>query len=235
MARRRFRRNSHGQRLWATFFKLSFGLAFLAALAGAGYVAGRRDGAALLAQAVARAEASDAQLQTVSADAMALRGQLDEARARADAAESLYRAVVASDDVKAVAQAARARLDAGVDAKRLLFVLNNAEKPRKCTDVVTKRFMVKTERLESDATWVRFGDLVTVTAQGVAGNGSERLFDPSKPIRMQFTQIGGKAMELDGVLPLQYSMMAKGSEYRFNITAGERGFVDVASDRCDAK
>lgn len=234
MARRRSRRGQHGWHVGRKLFKFT---AFVAALGATGFY-GFQTGQRLTAGEVASAQ-SEVQRLTLAESAARdtvdrLQAELDEQKKRADDLAARYAEVAPSEEMKELTAALRTRLDAGLDAKRLAFVIANAEKPKRCGGEATKRFMVKTAKFDGASTWVRFADLITVSADGVgSGEGAEQAFDPDKPVTVHFTAIGGKDSQVSGKLPLQHSMVVKGGEYRFTIAPGAKGFVEVTGDRCD--
>ncbi|MCR6629260.1 MAG: hypothetical protein NVV74_03950 [Magnetospirillum sp.] len=234
MARRRSRRGQQGWHIWRKLFKFLT----LAALIGATGFYGFQVGQKLAAEQISTAQSEIARLSEAEAThkdkAAKLEAERDEQKARADDLAVRYAQVAPSEEMKDLTAALRAKLDGGLDAKRLAFVIANAERPKHCGGETTKRFMVKTARFDGASTWVRFSDLITVSADGVgAGDGSEQAFDPEKPVTVHFTPIGGKEVQVAGKLPLQHAMVVKGGEYRFTIAPGAKGFVEVTGDRCD--
>lgn len=234
MARRRNRRGQQSWHIWFKLFKLALLLAGVGATGFYGYEVGQRlalEEVAALRHDIEGLTAAEAERR---AEAASLQSELEATRKRADEFEAKYAAIAPTDETRDILAAVRAKLDAGLDAKRLAFVIQSAERPRRCGGEDTKRFMVKTPRYDGNSTWVRFADLITVTAEGAGGNdGSEQWYDPDKPVTVHFTAIGGKDTQVSGKLPLQHSMVLKGGEYRFTIAPGARGFVEVTGDRCD--
>jgi|AGTN01.3.fsa_nt_gi hypothetical protein len=234
MARRRSRRGQHSWHLWLALFKFMLLVALVGAIGFYGYQVGQKlalDEVADARQEVARLTQADGEHQERLAH---LQNELEQTRGRADEFQAKYAEIAPSEDMAQLMAALKLKLDAGLDARRLAFVIANAEPPRRCGGETTKRFMVRTPRFDGDSTWVRFADLITVTADGVgAGGGTEQAFDPAKPVTVHFTVIGGKAVPVSGTLPLQHSMVVKGGEYRFTVVSGARGFVEVTGDRCE--
>lgn len=234
MARRRSRRGQHGWHVWRKLFKFS---TLVAALGASGFY-GFQVGQKLADEDLAAARGEIQRLSVAESghqDTIArLQSELDEHKKRADELAVRYAEVAPSEEMRELIAGLRAKLSSGLDAKRLAFVIANAERPTRCGDAATKRFMVKTAKFDGSATWVRFAELITVTAEGVGGSdGAEQAFDPEKPVTVHFTVIGGKSSQISGKLPLQHSMVVKGGEYRFTIAPGAKGFVEVTGDRCD--
>ncbi|HSV29744.1 MAG TPA: hypothetical protein VLL76_09290, partial [Candidatus Omnitrophota bacterium] len=171
MARRRPRR---GQQSWSIWFKLFKFVLFLGALGATGFYAyevGQRlalEQVAGLRQEIERLTGAEAGHRD---EVARLQSDLEATRKRADEFEAKYAAVAPSEETKEILAAVKAKLDSGLDAKRLAFVIQAAERPRRCGAEDNKRFMVKTARYDGNSTWVRFADLVTVTAEGQGGNG----------------------------------------------------------------
>src|SRR3546814_9216478 len=89
----------------------------------------------------------------------------------------------------------------------------SSDLPRSCDgEPDTKRFIVSTELQSGGANdAVSFGErAITVTAVGAAArnaNGNlEAWYDPQKPVTVTFTQLGGKTIQADGMLPLHHSV-----------------------------
>lgn len=184
---------------------------------------------AALGQRIADLEGENARLR---ADQIVAQQRLEEARA-------LYDRDVPTGQLAALVVSLQARLESGVDPERLDFLIASAANPRTCdAQPVTKRFLVRTPLYEGANDAVAFAEgAITVTAVGEAATDAdgrvEAWFDPAKPITLQFTRIGGEAVQETGTLPLHASLVAGGSEYRFTAIEGPQGFVQVAGDRCD--
>jgi hypothetical protein len=237
MSRRRRSRGRQGPGIWTKLIKLSLLLGSIGAAGFYGYEVGLKlsqEKIAGLSHEIERLTALDAGRKD---EVAALLSQLDDAKSRADALQAKYDQVALTDEMKDIVAGVKAKMDQGLDAKRLAFVIASADKPKRCTEAATKRFMVKTPHFgEGASTWVRFSDLVTVTAEGEsAGGGAEQAFDPDKPVTVHFTAIGGKEATVSGKLPLQHSMVVKTGEYRFTVAPGAKGFVEVTGDRCEYK
>lgn len=233
MARRRNRRGQ--QQSWHIWLKL-FKFALFAGLIGAVGFYGFQAGQQLVMEQVVEARAEIERLTTSEAAAREqvakLETELGDTRKRADEYQAKYAQVAPTEEMKELTAQLKAKLDTGLEPKRLAFVIANAQRPTRCGGESTKRFMVKTAKFDGASTWVRFADLITVSAEGTGTNG-EQAFDPDKPVTVHFTAIGGKDSQVTGKLPLQHSMVLKGGEYRFTIAPGAKGFVEVTGDRCE--
>lgn len=232
MARRRSRRGQQSWHIWLKLLKFVMFVALIGATGFYGFQVGQKlalEDVTAARQEIERLTASENAHQE---QAGKLQAELDETRKRADEFQAKYAQVAPSEDMRELTAQLRAKLDSGIDAKRLTFVIANAERPKRCGGETTKRFMVKTAKFDGASTWVRFADLITVTADGT-GTGGEQAFDAEKPVTVHFTAIGGKDTQVVGKLPLQHSLVLKGGEYRFTIAPGAKGFVEVTGDRCE--
>ena len=165
---------------------------------------------------------------------------LAQAREAVSAWQARYEREVPTGFVKDMMQLVQEKLEAGADEERLVFLVSAADKPRSCDgEPETKRFIVTTELQGGGANdAVSFGErAITVTAVGAAAhdaNGNlEAWYDPQKPVKVTFTQLGGRTIQAEGPLPLHHSVVAGDSEYRFTALPGARGFLTITADRCD--
>lgn len=153
--------------------------------------------------------------------------------------QNRYQAEVPTGQSKDLYDLVRERMAAGVESRRLAFVIEATDNLRVCDEnPVTKRFLVQTPLYQGANDSVTFGgETVTITASGdnaadPQGN-AEAWFDPAKPVTVRFAEIGGRTTEKSGKLPLHHALVAGGSEYRFTILPGPQGFVKVSGERCD--
>ncbi len=153
--------------------------------------------------------------------------------------QTRYQAEVPTGQSKELFEILRERMAAGVETKRLAFVIESTGNIRKCDKKpVTKRFLVKTPLYRGANDSVTFGgEAITVTAKGdnaaTADGRAEAWFDPAKPVTVHFAEIGGRTTERTGALPLHHSVVVGDKEYRFTILPGPQGFVKVSGERCN--
>lgn len=132
----------------------------------------------------------------------------------------------------------RQQLSDGMSAERLAFVLRSARPPRNCTEPEAKRFIVKTPAYSGANSSVSFGEGAVVisgagqSARGLTGN-AEAWFDVGQPVNVVFKTADGKTEEKIGLLPIEYSLIASGREYRFTLSEGDKSFIKVTFDSCD--
>jgi len=152
--------------------------------------------------------------------------------------EAKYEAEVPQGDFRKLTDIVKKQLAGGIKPERLAFVIDSARPPRNCGEPQSKRFVVKTPVYSGPHGTVSFGNgAITVTGDGAsavsATGGGEAWYDPGKPVKITFTEIGGKDTVKEGLLPIQHSMVIGSKEYRFTVAAGERSFITVTSDSCD--
>ncbi|WP_025897682.1 hypothetical protein [Sneathiella glossodoripedis] len=133
----------------------------------------------------------------------------------------------------------RARMEDGVDATRLLNVISLVQNKSRCDEnPETKRFIVNTPIYQSPDNSISLGNgTVTVTGDGEPTLNEEgkpeAWYDPTKAVTITFTQLGGRSEKLEGLLPIQKSLVFGTNEYRFNIVKGRQSFASITVTRCD--
>ncbi len=189
-----------------------------------------------LEKQVAELNQSVAALQQKNAE---LAADAEAARQSETQWQNRYQEEVPTGQSKELFEILRERMAAGVETKRLAFVIESTGNIRTCDKKpVTKRFLVQTPLYRGANDSVTFGgESITVTAKGdnaaTSDGRAEAWFDPAKPVTVQFAEIGGRTTERSGKLPLHHSVVVSGSEYRFTIQNGPQGFVKVSGERCN--
>jgi hypothetical protein len=167
-----------------------------------------------------------------------LRSDVQSTDVRYKQLEARYMTEVPQGEFRKLTEIVKKQLDGGIKAERLAFVIDAARPPRNCSEPAAKRFVVKTPVYSGPHGAVAFANgAITISGEGEsainAGGNKEAWYDPGKPVKVIFTEIGGKAIVKEGLLPIQHSMVLGNKEYRFTVAAGERSFISVASDSCD--
>lgn len=167
-----------------------------------------------------------------------LQSEVESTRVRYQQLEARYQQEVPQGAFKQLTDLVKKRLDAGIKPERLSFIIDSARPPKNCTAPAAKRFVVKTPVYSGPHGTVAFGNgAITVTGEGQSSVGSsgnpEAWYDPGKPVKVKFIEIGGKETVKESLLPIQHSMVLGNKEYRFTVAAGERSFITVTSDSCD--
>ena len=136
--------------------------------------------------------------------------------------------------------AMKKRLNNGVDAERLTFVIEQAQSEASCdAGPQTRRFLVQTPLSDGAADSVSFANnSITVTARGTPAKDAqgrpEAWFDPDAPVAVAIRRPGGESRSVEGTLPLHPALVAQEDEHRFSIVPGDRrGFVEVTWQRCE--
>jgi len=155
-------------------------------------------------------------------------------------ADLAYRRDVPEGEVAALMGRVQGKLAAGIDRKRLAFLIDSAGKERKCDNKpVTKRFVVRTPISRGANDSVSFAkNAITVTALGESARNEagqvEAWFDPGQAVALRLVQLGGKTTVRKGKLPIHTSVVVKNKEYLYSVIEGaQRGFVEITGDRCD--
>lgn len=183
--------------------------------------------------------------QTLAA-AEAARGrlsvELEEARARLRYMETRYERDVPSGAARRLHDLVVRMLDQGVPADRLAFLIEASEAAPQCAETPETRQLpvalpVTLPGGVVPAEAVTFADRrITVTAEGVIATDEqgrlEAWFDPAEPVQVRFSRLGGETAVVDGLLPLHHSMVVDGAEYRFTVTAGRPGLIEVTGLAC---
>lgn len=167
-----------------------------------------------------------------------LRSEVQSTQVHYQQLQAQYEKEVPQGDFKKLTDMVKKQLDAGIKPERLAFVIDAARPPRNCTYPQIKRFVVKTPVYSGPQGVVSFGNgLISVTGDGQssinASGKPEAWYDPGKPVKITFIEIGGKQTVKEGLLPIQNSFVIGNKEYRFTVAAGERSFISVTSDNCD--
>ncbi|WP_343562989.1 hypothetical protein [Kiloniella sp. b19] len=232
-------RKRRSQKFRRTLFKWLMALAFIGAAGTFAYLSGED----LAKRQVQRLEETvDQQKQDIAAlheERSGLNAKLAEMDSKAQEWEERYDRDVPKGELKTIMDTVIARLDEGVAADRVTFLVSSASKERACdNNPEDKRFFVNTPFFSGANDSVSFasgGVLITASGQSAtnAEGKVEAWFDPAQPVKIVFTLLGGKTEVIEGKLPLHKSVVVSGNEYRFSLVQGSRGFANITGDRCD--
>jgi len=179
----------------------------------------------------AKLEGLESQLQAQQAELAAERAASAEWRQR-------YEQDVPAGDARELLPVLRARLEAGVEPQRLRWVLSQTGTRRNCeARSEVRRVPVQTPTARGTrAATVLAGGTLGVLLDGNSAKTEkgdpEQWFDPERPVTLRITMRNGKAIESEGVLPLQHSIVDGDREYRLSVVAGPRGSANVSLERC---
>ncbi len=233
------RRVRRRRQFWWAVIKWTFALLLVLAAAVYAY-----QSATLLAERKVKAlEADIDRLTTRVAELQDANLELEkaagDARWAAEQWQARYQRDVPTGELERLLGLVEEKLNNGADAERLEFLIRASEREPECDEeVVSRRFIVRTPLTASGNDVAAFGDnAITVTAIGQSAINEEgrreAWYDPDQPVTVVFTALGGQTSQADGVLPLHHSMVFSGSEYRFSMLPGQRGFLQVTAQRCD--
>lgn len=169
-----------------------------------------------------------------------LRSDVQSTQVRYEQLEAKYQQDAPTGTFKQLTDIVKKQLDSGIKPERLLSVIQSVRPPKNCTPPATKRFVMQTPVYKGPHGNVTFGNgIITISGEGepaVSQTGSaEAWYDPGKPVSISFVQTGGREIVKKGLLPIEYSTVIATKEYRFTVAAGERSFISVTSDSCDAQ
>ncbi|MEZ0223543.1 MAG: hypothetical protein ACAH83_03240 [Alphaproteobacteria bacterium] len=218
--------------------RIAIGILFLMALGAACYWRGRED---VIASELAYKEqymTLQKEREGLDATITQLRSEVQSAQVRYQQLDQKFKTEVPQGEFKMLTDLVKKQLQGGIKAERLSFVIDSARPPRNCGEPQLKRFVMKTPVYSGPQGAVSFGNgVVTVAGEGAASvnpsGKAEAWYDPGKPVKIIFTEIGGKQTVKEGLLPVQHSLVVGNKEYRFTVAAGERSFISVTSDSCD--
>ncbi|MCC7283291.1 MAG: hypothetical protein IT556_12970 [Acetobacteraceae bacterium] len=214
-------------------------LGSLVALGGAAYQSGAelvRVEVAGLREEIRRQAAS---ITTLNGRIAELEAARQAALAREAEANARYQREVPTGPGADLYKLLQTRIGEGIGAERMAFVIRSATMGDKCENQPTsRRFQLKTPATRGSAPTVAFDNsTVLVSGEGESATNeagaAHAWFDPAKPVKITFTQLGGARSDVEGTLPLHHSIVRGNSELRFTVTEAElRGFVTVVADRC---
>jgi len=225
------------RQIWWSVTKWLLALALILAAGAYAYYAGSNLAQREVTRQQAEIDALEGKLQALSDERDKILLQTKAIARRAKEWEDQYRSDIPDATVQQLLRALRAKLDGGLNADRLGYLIEAAQEPHDCEeDPESKRFIVKIDDQSNGNDAVSFDKAVAVTASGEAAldaNGNRQgWFDPEKPLKVTFHHLSGKTSEIDAVLPIHHSMIVENYEYRFSLVPGDRGFVTVTGQRC---
>lgn len=219
--------------------KIIAGIVFFAAIAIICFWLGRQHAAFQINSLKNETEETRTQIAVIQDEVIKLRAETQTANSRFEQLQQQYQEELPDEGpIRDLIELVRKQIADGMSAERLAFVVRSARPPRNCTDPASKRFMVKTPAYTGPDSSASFGEgAVTIAGVGASSrnqNGEPQAwFDASQPVTVTFKTTGGVSEKKTSVLPMQYSLIAAGREYRFTLSEGEKSFVKVTYDSCD--
>lgn len=81
------------------------------------------------------------------------------------------------------------------------------------------------------------GNRIVVAAYGISALNPHGVplgwYDPKQPVSLRFSVRDGRTDTATGILPMSHAVKALGTEYRFTLSRGKKGFVRIAGNRCN--
>lgn len=186
---------------------------------------------------IARRDVIDltAKAEQLETEVQRLQTEVTEGKAR----EALLEEQIPNADETRLLEAVRRRASEGVSFDRMAEVIGAVTPTQNCdNNPMSRRFQVETGIAGNESSSASFANnTVTVRASGQpvtdAEGRPEAWYDPAKPVTVIVTHVSGATSRAEGILPLQHAMAVGDNQFRFQLSAGARGFVTATMDRCD--
>lgn len=221
------------------FFKFVFYLCLLGGAGAYGYFEGQTEGDRKVVGFKEQLDILAQQSERESNKARAAMDKQSAALAEARAWRDRYEKEIPTGDSLTILELVNKRMEEGLDATRLINIITLAQNTSNCDPKPeTKRFIINTPIFNSPDNSISLGNgSVTVTGNGASSVNEEgrpeAWFDPTKPVSVTFTNLGGKSEKVEGSLPIHKSLVFGGDEYRFSILNGRQSFAQISVTRCD--
>jgi len=221
------------------FFKFVLYLLILAGVGVYGYYEGQAEGERMIANAEDQVLVLTTENKRLTDQTRAATDKQSAALAEARSWRDKFENEIPSGPTLEILEMVQTRLKDGLEPERLKTLISLAQNSQNCDPAPeTKRFIVNTPIFTNPGNSVSLGKgTITVKGTGVSAINAEKKveawYDPSQPVEIIFTQLGGKKETIKGVLPLHKSVVFGGSEYRFSILAGKQSFATISANRCD--
>ncbi|MTJ82454.1 MAG: hypothetical protein F8N37_15790 [Telmatospirillum sp.] len=237
MSRRRSRRNDEQRRRVLIFIaKVLAGLGAIGVTAYYAYEVGFRVAVGETQSAHEAQQKAEEQLKEVEAAAEADRLAQAQAVRQLSELTARYEQSKPPEELRDLTELLKAKMAAGVTARRLSLVIKSAEMPRSCQPLPTRRLLVRllSAKASPAGTPLRIDDTVTLTAEAPgASDNRGGWFDPAVAVKVHVAADGARETDVSGVLPIDYALSAKGVEYHLTLSAANsKGWIDVAAERC---
>lgn len=229
----RYRRRAAGR--VGNFFTAMF---IIAVIFGFGFWVGHERAAldeAALKQKVEALELQNAEIEQTLVDS---RSEAQTAVMRYEQLQETYQEQIPDGPITDLLALLRKQLEEGRDPDRLAFLIRSARPPRNCSEAKTKRFIVSTPANKGAVSKIAVADgAIVIHGKGVSARNDkgqpESWYDPSRPVKVEFVQLGGVKEVKSKQLPLHHSVIVGAREYRFTVSDGARSFAKVTFDSCD--
>lgn len=163
---------------------------------------------------------------------------LEDVKARLRFAETRYERDVPAGDARRLLGLVQDGLAQGANPDRLARLIQAGSRPMQCTPEADPRLLgvAHSGQRQAAGTLGFADDRVTVAVEGSTAvderGRPEDWFDQNAAVRVRLTQEGGVPTTVEGILPLEHTIVVGDAEYRLSLTSARRGFVEVAVERC---
>jgi hypothetical protein len=169
-------------------------------------------------------------------DATELSAGAQTANKRYEQLQEEVESIIPKGPMQSIVTLVREQLKQGMDPERLSFVIRSARPPTGCVDPESKRFVVNTPAYNGPKSVAIIDNgLIEIFGSGSSARNDKKMpeawYDPAKKIQVSF-KYGDKLESKTGTLPLRYSVVIEGREYRFTIESGAKSFAKVVYDSC---
>ncbi|PHQ68623.1 MAG: hypothetical protein COB93_10245 [Sneathiella sp.] len=221
------------------FFKFILYILVLGGIGVYGYYEGQAEGERMISNAEDQVLVLTSENKRLIEQTRAATEKQSSALAEARSWRDKFEHEIPSGATREILKMVQVRLKEGLEPERLKTLIGLAQNSQNCDAAPeTKRFIVNTPISTRPDNSVSLGKgTITVTAKGLSAVNAEKKveawYDPSQPVEITFTQLGGKQETMKGILPLHKSVVFGGNEYRFSILAGKQSFATISANRCD--
>ncbi len=227
----------HRRRMLASIFRFGLVIVLLVVTSAISYRYGVRQVETDEARLLAEVEALRTAKSNLESDALRHQSEVRTVEIRYEELQRRFEAEMPTGALRELTALARERLAEGLDPERLAFYIREANDPRDCSPMDSKRFVMPTPAYQGADGTVSFNNgRISVTGLGanaIAENGGiQGWFDPAKDVAITLTVIDGETETITGVLPLYKSIVLEDKEFRFAFQQGRRSFIQVTADRC---
>ena len=227
----------HRRRVWGGVIRIALFIILLIVASAFSYQYGIRQVESREDQLLQQVATLQSDKSALEQDSIRLQAAIRTVEIRYEELQRRFATEVPDGDLLRLTQLAAQRLGEGVDPERLAFFIQEAEEPRDCSRLDSRRFIMATPAYQGPNTSVAFDNgRITITGMGrnaVATNGGILgWFDTAEEVSLTFTVIGGDSTSVRGVLPLHQSVVLGNEEFSFAIVQGNRSFVRVTAERC---
>ncbi len=216
-------------------------------LVGIGFFLGKQYSMSELAAYKNQTASLQAERTTLLAEVTDLRGQVQTANTRFESMQETYQQAIPEGPVEELVSLMHQKIDEGVSPERLVHAVSNAQRPRKCTDPETVRFVVSTPSFTGPESSVSIAeDAIVIKGVGASAHNdkgnAEAWYDPTKAVKLTFITTEPKEdgkeevkkQEVkESVMPFTHAIVLKDKEYRFSAEEGAKSFVKIVYDICD--